>query len=209
MKSKELIRLLQEQDPSGEIEVCVGNVDIHFLSCEPAYYDGPLQVLTRDESKKPYYNITGGMYFTSGSKLKLHLLSFRDVIENDPDTAVIEYSELSSGSAEITKQRHEEIRQATRDCEKQAEMDMFFSWAKSKAIDIYPGDDFEDLKDESERFYEKYLSPNDPLKKLPPTPDKDGNMWGPSIVQCRESEWDDTIVVRFNKGYWEIVKRND
>ena len=36
MKSKELIQLLQEEDPTGEVEVCVNNVDIYFLSTEPA-----------------------------------------------------------------------------------------------------------------------------------------------------------------------------
>jgi len=31
MKVKELIRRLQEADPSGEIEACVDNIDIHFV----------------------------------------------------------------------------------------------------------------------------------------------------------------------------------
>ena len=53
MKSKELIRLLQEEDPSGEVEVCVQNFDILGIHTEPAYWDGSLQVLMRDASKPP------------------------------------------------------------------------------------------------------------------------------------------------------------
>lgn len=59
MKSKELIKQLQEIDPSGEIEVGVGRSDIYFVSKYPAYYDGPNFILTKDLSKTNY-NIIGG-----------------------------------------------------------------------------------------------------------------------------------------------------
>ena len=52
MKVKDLIKQLQELDPTGEIEVCVGNSDIIDISLFPAYYDGYLQVLKKDLSKK-------------------------------------------------------------------------------------------------------------------------------------------------------------
>ena len=78
MKTKELIRQLQDADPSGEIEVCVGNVDIHFVERLEAYYDGTLQVLTRDETRKGY-KIVGGKYKRTGSKINLHTLSISDV----------------------------------------------------------------------------------------------------------------------------------
>jgi len=35
MKGKELIKLLQEIDPTGEIEVSVGNIDIWDVHQEP------------------------------------------------------------------------------------------------------------------------------------------------------------------------------
>ncbi len=52
MKTKELIRQLQREDPSGELECCVDNSDIFFVEHLPAYYDGCLEVLVRDKSSE-------------------------------------------------------------------------------------------------------------------------------------------------------------
>ena len=207
MKSKELIQLLQEEDPTGEVEVCVNNVDIYFLTTELAGWDGCLQVLTRDHSKDPFYNITGARYVRSGSKIVLHPMSVRDVLWNSPD-AVIDYSELSPVSRGRYEECDNKTRQASRDCEKRCEMDMFYQWVQSTAAEIHPGGDFKDgeLREESDRFYEANLSPNDPLKELPPKSDKDGNMWHPSVCDCRESEWGDKVEVRWT-GYWELHKK--
>ena len=60
MKTKELIKELQELDPTGETEVVCGCGDIYFVEELPAYYDGRLGVLIKDESKKPYYHVKGG-----------------------------------------------------------------------------------------------------------------------------------------------------
>lgn len=87
MKTKELIRQLMEQDPSGEEEVCVNNVDIHFVQREPACWDGHHQVLIRDESN-PYYNVIGAEYRSDGIKINITPLSIHGVIYNDPDTPV-------------------------------------------------------------------------------------------------------------------------
>lgn len=67
MKSKTLIEMLQKADPTGNEEVCVGNVDIHFVETMPAYYDGTLQVLERNEELE-CYNIIGAKYRRSGVK---------------------------------------------------------------------------------------------------------------------------------------------
>lgn len=86
MKVRILIKILQEYD--SELEVCVGNTDIHFLSKEPSYYDGDGQVLKRDESIETY-NIIGAKYLRDDEdKLKIHTLSIRDVIWNDFDVPV-------------------------------------------------------------------------------------------------------------------------
>ena len=88
MKTKELIRQLQEKDPGGEEEVCVGNEDIFFVEYEPAYYDGSLQILVRDEEKKPYYNIVGAKFRRSGSKIQIHTVSIAMAIMDNPDLPV-------------------------------------------------------------------------------------------------------------------------
>jgi len=48
MKSKKLIELLQAEDPTGEIEVCIGNQDVFCLESKPAYWDGCPQILIRN-----------------------------------------------------------------------------------------------------------------------------------------------------------------
>ena len=112
MKTKKLIELLQEADPTGEEECCVGNTDIHFVGVEPAYYDGRLQVLERDESNE-YYNITGGQYRMSGSKVVIHELSITDAVWNDPDLPVefdYEPSESELKNLENTRNEVKEFR---------------------------------------------------------------------------------------------------
>lgn len=50
MKTKDLIKCLQEIDPKGEFEVCIENADIEYIDVLPAYYDGRITVITeRDE----------------------------------------------------------------------------------------------------------------------------------------------------------------
>lgn len=89
MKTKTLIAKLQELDPSGEIEVCVGNVDIHFLSREGAYYDGALQVLKRDPALEgKCFNIIGAELRQVGEKIQVHTLSIRDLFWDLPDAPV-------------------------------------------------------------------------------------------------------------------------
>jgi len=90
MKVKELIRQLQEADPTGEIEACVGNIDIHFVSREPAYYDGSLQILKRDPARTGRcYDICGAEITNEGHKIQINTLSVRGAIWEDPELPVI------------------------------------------------------------------------------------------------------------------------
>lgn len=89
MKSKDLIAELQRLDPTGETEVCVGNVDIYFASREGAYYDGALQVLKHDEALRgKQYSIIGAEYRQTGEKIQLHTLSIREMLIDVPDAPV-------------------------------------------------------------------------------------------------------------------------
>jgi len=80
MKTKDLIQLLNKADSSGEEEVCVGNHDILAVYGMPAYYDGCLQVLVRDKTKEPYYNVVGAKYVRSGVKINIQTWSIEDAI---------------------------------------------------------------------------------------------------------------------------------
>lgn len=92
MKTKELIRQLQEADPTGEIECCVGNADIHFVQRLPAYYDGTLEVLVRDPEKRPFCDIVSGKRVSTGQKVNIHFMPIADAISEWPDFQV-DYSE--------------------------------------------------------------------------------------------------------------------
>ena len=78
MKTKELIRLLQQADPSGEIEVNCGG-DINTVEVMPAYYDGALKVLIRDEKESPYDNVIGMREVREGSKIILTTVALNDL----------------------------------------------------------------------------------------------------------------------------------
>lgn len=71
-----------------DIPVCVDNIDIYFLDLKPAYWDGILQRLIIDESKKPYYSVVGGKFADKGSKLNLQTMSIKDHLLDFPDSPV-------------------------------------------------------------------------------------------------------------------------
>lgn len=115
MKTRELIAALQEQDPSGDLEVIAGGVPIYFVSCQPAYYDGPLRVLVHDESKRgKCYSVVGFKVTSRGEKVRLHLMDVEDVLFDNPD-APVDLSEASAYSREQWEKHVEFIRQEARD----------------------------------------------------------------------------------------------
>jgi len=97
MKSKILIEKLKEIDPTGEIEVLVGNCDILTLQLKPMYWDGHGEVFIRDKSKKGY-DVIGLKVCSSGNKIDIQTLSIEDVIWNDPKVK-IDLSELEGTSS--------------------------------------------------------------------------------------------------------------
>jgi hypothetical protein len=88
MKSKELIKLLQKADPTGETEVFVDNIDIYSVYKEEMYWDGKPQLLIRDNSKLPYYNIVSGKICYRGDKISIKTLSIEDALVDHPDMPV-------------------------------------------------------------------------------------------------------------------------
>ncbi len=90
MKTKDLIRELQELDPTGEVEVTSGNSDIHSLERLPSYYDGCAKILIKDESKKPYHDIIGVRICSEGDKIRLNSPGIDSIFLDTPE-AIIEY----------------------------------------------------------------------------------------------------------------------
>lgn len=89
MKSKDLIALLQKEDPTGEQEVVMDDGrDIFFLERIPGYWDGCYTTLIRDPAKKPYYDIIGAKYRSDGVKIKIRAMGWDDVISEDADAPV-------------------------------------------------------------------------------------------------------------------------
>jgi hypothetical protein len=197
MKSKELIRQLQEYDPTGETEVCIHNADIHYISVEPAYWDGRLQVLVRDKSKEPYFSIVGAKYVTKGDKICLNPMSIQDLIgcEQDGVKMDIDYSALGEPRATELKQAHEKTREIHRDIDLRCEMNMFHRWVMTKATAVNPDATADEVKDYSDGAFKRLgLSPNDPLIELPTKTDKHGT-WHASVNDRRFAQWDNTIDV--------------
>jgi len=84
MKSKDLIKLLQEEDPTGEEEVVIGNSDICSVASLPGYYDGSYSLLVKDESG----DIIGAEYRSDGSKLCIYTMDWYDVLSDIPDAPI-------------------------------------------------------------------------------------------------------------------------
>ncbi len=197
MKTKELIRLLSMEDPSGEEEVCVGNVDFHFVSKEPAYYDGSLQVLERDESNQ-YYNIVGAKYKRTGSKVQIYTLSITDAIYNNTDMPV-DYSELGSDRAATAKESHDKLRAWHNDMENKVECGEFVRWAKEEALKLT--EDIESIESLATKFYQDHYSAKDELPKL----DTVDGVW-PSVRE-RRCQWSSTCNVVLVDGFIDVILR--
>lgn len=95
MKTKELIRLLQKVDPSGETECNCNGEDIWTVEGLPGYYDGSYQVLIRDPAQAPFYDITGVKVTREGNKVCIRTMSIEEVIYDDIDAEIILHSSLA------------------------------------------------------------------------------------------------------------------
>jgi hypothetical protein len=89
VQTKELIRRLQEADPSGELEVTVGKTDIYFLQVIPSYYDGHCQILKRDPVLEGNcYNIVGAEIRSKGQHVCIETHSISEMLADEPDLPV-------------------------------------------------------------------------------------------------------------------------
>jgi hypothetical protein len=109
MKTSELIKQLQEADPTGFIEVCCDGGEIIFVENQEAYYDGKLQTVKRDEKGQ----ICGMKITTRGRKIRLHVYDLEDAILDQPEIPV-ELDIEDYQKLEMEK-KIESLRQETRD----------------------------------------------------------------------------------------------
>jgi hypothetical protein len=157
MKTKELIAQLQKEDPEGNLEVCVGNISISFVHREPAYYDGPLQVIVRNEKGRPI----GGKYKREGSKIQIETLDFYTLLWDHPE-ADIDYSELTEERQISAKGHHDKLRKEVLDFEYKLEVENFTEFVKEQVTKI--ADVPDNLEYVSKKFFdENGFSHNDPI----------------------------------------------
>lgn len=89
MKVKNLIAALQAMDPTGEVEVCVGNEDIiEITSPMPGYWDGTFFKIHIDDAAKTENNVRGIKAVEMGAKfdkIKLQTLNMEEAFLENPD----------------------------------------------------------------------------------------------------------------------------
>lgn len=89
VKTAELIRRLQEADPSGEMECVVGTSDVYFVEALPYYYDGAPLLLVHDEKLRDNaYSIVGARYMISGNKVRITTMDLEAVLCGDPELPI-------------------------------------------------------------------------------------------------------------------------
>lgn len=200
MKTKKLIELLQKEDPTGETECCIGNEDIFYVSVEPAYWDGTLQVLIRDEDNK-YYNVIGAKYIDSGNKIVIRTLSINDAISEDTNLPV-DYSNL--GSAE-RKNRYKTADDKTRkqmmDIRYENELSHFLQWAVKKSIEI-SGEQV-GVKEMGKDFFDKHYSYD---MSFPP--EIAAMIYNISYNDKRNLQYDKEVELTFDGMDWHFRKVN-
>lgn len=193
MKVKELIKKLEESDPTGDLEVSVDSIDVFSVYSLPAYYDGAQQVLIRDETKKPYFDVVGAKFCDSGRKIVIKTLSISDLIWDKPD-AEIDFSDLSEFRKQQYKENIDKLRKESKDFSNKLELEYFTKHIKKRAVEI--DSDLTDFYGVIKEFFEKNLNPNDPIPADIP-------IEGESYITRREKQWEREVKIthdgfRFN-----------
>jgi hypothetical protein len=208
MKTKELIRQLQEADPSGEIECCVNNADIHFVNVEPAYWDGCLQVLKRDETN-PYYNIIGAKYTSKGDKVVIRPLSISDAVFENQDLPV-EFEGLNPDREAGYKKRLDERRRQTEEISNDVERGFFVEYMVKKYANESGDFEPEEIKKLASEFHVENMDYRDPMpedllhlkvmSKISNDPNVPKVEVGASWHDKRCRQWDKEITLDFAEG---------
>lgn len=82
-----------------------------FAELLPGYYDGPYEVLVRDPSKAPYYDVVGGIISRRGEKIRLVTLPLVDALYGSPDLPIQFDTERPEDFEPMVERWREEARQ--------------------------------------------------------------------------------------------------
>jgi len=76
MKTKDFIKMLQEEDPSGESYIRIDGNPIWFLEGKPGYWDGPYNYIEKGSDDKYMWTQS-----TEGSKVDIRTIDLYDFAE--------------------------------------------------------------------------------------------------------------------------------
>jgi hypothetical protein len=193
MKTKELIQMLQEADPSGEEQCCINNADIWDITVEPAYYDGSLNVIEFDEDRRPLR----GRRVRSGKKVNLTPICIGDCLEYPNFTIV--YAD------DADRQRNEtwdvEARRQNDQIEIDIDREYFVNWVfmKIQTIRKVPVGWIDRIKKAASDFYDANgFGPDNPFTVV---------REGRSYHDCREEYFESAFFVNWDDYSRIIIER--
>lgn len=212
MKTKELIRLLQKADPTGEEECCIDNADISAVYPEQAYYDGLLEVLERNEKGR----IVSGKFVGSGTKILIRPHSIHNAIENNSDFPVT-YERCNDNQIERYKSHVAEWRKQTDRISNDIAREHFAGYIQNKASALEPSLHPRDINFWADEFFNKNMSYRDEMpediKQIKKFDEKRGYHYIPSWHDRRQIQWDReiTVVVEVNAngGHELKIRKNN
>ena len=79
----------QAADPDGNTPVCIDNANVYSVAKIEAYYDGRLEQLIHDETKRgKAYSVIGARLTGSGEKVRIYTMSILEALIDCPDMPV-------------------------------------------------------------------------------------------------------------------------
>lgn len=217
MKTHQLTFLLNQADPSGELEVTVMGADVYFVSNDPAHHDGPYQRLRRDPVKAPSYNVCGADYVGAGSKITIHPYSISDMLLDNPEASV-GFIDLSDDIRQYYEAQVEETRQTYRRWDQESINSRFAQYVQRRLGEEWNEDCAEgEVQRIAMEWAEANLRESDPID-----PDlhkttlvcKTGNPSSPEVTTYlswndkQMRMWDRTVEVTFEEGKLGFVKKD-
>lgn len=164
MKTKDLIRLLQEADPTGEEHCCIDNADISGVCAMSAYYDGCLQVVERVEGEADGRPLSATRVH-SGVKINISPMPISELLLDCPRLRIT-YNDYT----EKYRSRDDADRQRSIDVSNSVEKEHFEKWVlghvglrKDHAVTITERHLRQRVTAVASQFYRDNMSFDDPM----------------------------------------------